>query len=229
MRLILVRHGSTEWNESGRRQGHQDVPLSELGRWQVQALSARLMSVPIDAVYSSDLSRATETARVIIGERDLAIQVDQRLREVCFGRWEGLNHEEIEAQFPREWQRWLESPVEARPPEGESFSDLAIRVWRAIGDLVGDGLRTGALNAVPREWPLTAVVADPRSVLVVTHGAAIAVLLTQLLGQELSRYWQYSIRPASLTILDLYPLGAIAAVIGDTGHVEAGTRFAAPV
>ena len=98
--IVLVRHGETDWNFERRVQGHTDRPLNETGRAQARALAAELADEEFDAVYSSDLARAYETARILAEARDLDVTVVPDLRERDFGTWEGLTDTEIEQRFP---------------------------------------------------------------------------------------------------------------------------------
>lgn len=88
--LLLVRHGETDWNAEGRLQGHTDTPLNDYGRRQAKALADELAGGRIDAVYSSDLARARETAEILGGRLGLPVAVDPELREKNWGSWEGL-------------------------------------------------------------------------------------------------------------------------------------------
>jgi broad specificity phosphatase PhoE len=98
--FVLARHGETDWNREGRWQGHADITLNERGREQARALAERLAKEPIDVIYSSDLSRAHETA-LIIGERKrMAVTTDPGLREIDVGRWSGLTPDEIARCYP---------------------------------------------------------------------------------------------------------------------------------
>jgi probable phosphoglycerate mutase len=92
--LLLVRHGETDWNAEGKRQGHTDRPLNDYGRRQARALAERLAGEPIDAVYASDLARARETAEILGAAFGLDVAVDPDLREKNWGNWEGLTSEE---------------------------------------------------------------------------------------------------------------------------------------
>jgi broad specificity phosphatase PhoE len=98
--LILARHGETDWNRDGIWQGHGDPPLNELGRRQAAELAERLADVEIDALYSSDLRRAYETAEIIARAKSLAITAEPELREIDIGAWSGLTRAEIEERFP---------------------------------------------------------------------------------------------------------------------------------
>jgi probable phosphoglycerate mutase len=98
--IFLARHGETDWNRDGRFQGWADPPLNETGRGQARALAAQLADVPFDAVYSSDLRRAHETALIVAAPHRVPVVVDRGLREIDVGSWSGLTRSEIDARFP---------------------------------------------------------------------------------------------------------------------------------
>ena len=98
--LILARHGETDWNRDGIWQGHGDPPLNDLGRQQAMELAARLADVEIDALYSSDLRRAYETAQIVGAAKGLDITAEPDLREIDIGVWSGLTRAQIEERFP---------------------------------------------------------------------------------------------------------------------------------
>jgi probable phosphoglycerate mutase len=98
--LILARHGETDWNRDGIWQGHGDPPLNDLGRRQATELAEKLADVEIDALYSSDLRRAYETAEIVGGAKGLTITADADLREMDVGSWSGLTTDEIQERFP---------------------------------------------------------------------------------------------------------------------------------
>lgn len=97
-----MRHGETDWNLNRRLQGHADRPLNNTGREQARALAVELTDEPLDAVYSSDLSRAHETARIVAETHGLDVTELRELRERHFGTWEGLSDDEIHERFPEE-------------------------------------------------------------------------------------------------------------------------------
>jgi broad specificity phosphatase PhoE len=98
--ILLARHGETDWNRDGRFQGHADPPLNRQGREQAQILARRLADVPFDAVYSSDLLRAHETALIVAEPHGVPVVTDPGLREIDVGSWSGLTRAEIEERFP---------------------------------------------------------------------------------------------------------------------------------
>jgi broad specificity phosphatase PhoE len=150
--LLLVRHGETDWNREHRVQGHTDVPLNARGRAQADALAGRLADVPLVAVYSSDLSRAYETAVAVVRDRALEVTVDARLREKNFGSWEGLTDLEIAERFP--------DAVRGGWGDGETTDDVSARVVEIIE----------VIRARHGEG----------SVLVVSHGGALRAILAHL-------------------------------------------------
>lgn len=130
--LILVRHGETDWNAQQRWQGHSDTALNDAGRAQARRLAEGLDRV--DALYSSDLARARETAEILAEAIGLEIRFDERLRERGFGAWEGLTTEEIEASFPDEQRRWR-AGIGAGAHDAESFEVFAARVGSFVDEV----------------------------------------------------------------------------------------------
>ena len=163
MELICVRHGRTAWNAGQRFQGHTDVPLDDEGRAQATALAALLRGERIDAAVSSDLARAHETARIVLGSRHVPLRIDPDWREMRFGDWEGLTWEEIVAANP-ELDPMNATTVRAYTPRGgESFAELKTRVGRAVDRIV---VASG----------------DDGAALVATHAGPLHALLEVLLG-----------------------------------------------
>lgn len=146
-RILLVRHGETDWNSERRWQGQTDRPLNERGREQALRLADELASEPIDAVYSSDLIRAHETARIIAERLGLGVTAVPGLRERRFGSWEGMRDEEVAHHFPG---------VQSAP-DAEEREEMASRVLESIG-------------AIAQTHP-------GQTVLVVAHGGPIRAVL----------------------------------------------------
>jgi broad specificity phosphatase PhoE len=162
--LILVRHGETDWNAQQRWQGHSDTPLNDAGREQARRLAGDLE--PVDALYSSDLARARETAEIIAEVTGVEVRLDHRLRERGFGSWEGLTSDEIESSFPDEQRRWREG-VGAGANDAEPFEAFAARVG-------------SFLDEVGRRHP-------GEDVLVVSHGGTIRVVHALAAGLDYVR------------------------------------------
>jgi phosphoserine phosphatase len=160
--VLLARHGQSDWNAARRWQGHADRPLTEKGREQARALAERLRHVELDAVYSSDLRRAAETAAAVSGD---VIELPE-LREVDVGSWSGLTRAEAEERFPEGVARWREGFPGW--DDGESYEQMTERV-------VGAVLRIALAHEGGR-------------VLVVSHGGPIRALHAAALGLDVHTY-----------------------------------------
>lgn len=169
----LIRHGESAGNAEGRLQGQADFPLTERGVRQAEAVAIRLRGQHFTALYSSDLTRALDTACIIGTAVDLLVETDPRLREIALGSWSGLTGAEIATRHGEEWRQWSHRrDPHHRRGGGESYHDLAERVAPAI---------TGLAQRHPGE-----------QVLVVTHGGTINAYLAHLLGMPLDHVWKLS-------------------------------------
>lgn len=117
--ILIIRHGQTDWNVQKKLQGHSDIPLNENGRKQAEMLSAILRDEHLDAIYSSDLKRAYETAVAIAQTHHLPVVADRMFRERCYGACEGLRSAEIKERFPEEYKAWVAAAPDLFFPDGE--------------------------------------------------------------------------------------------------------------
>jgi probable phosphoglycerate mutase len=154
--MVLWRHGQTRWNVERRFQGQRDIPLDDAGERQAERAARLLAGLRPDAIYSSDLSRATATAAPLARLTGLTVTTDKDLRERYGGAWEGLTDTEIRGRYPAEHAQWS-------PPGGETSAAVAGRAGAALGR-IADGLAPGSL------------------VVVVSHGAALRQAAAHLLG-----------------------------------------------
>jgi broad specificity phosphatase PhoE len=134
-RLLVVRHGRTEWNIAGRIQGSSDIDLDETGRAQVTEAAPELAAYEPVRIISSDLRRAVDTARPIAELTGIEIELDKRLRERAYGPWEGLTQQEIAEQFPEDHRRWR-SQEPLQHPEIETWAELHRRTGDAVRDMI---------------------------------------------------------------------------------------------
>jgi probable phosphoglycerate mutase len=134
-RLVAIRHGETDWNVDTRIQGQIDIGLNANGRWQARRLGRALAEEGFDAVYSSDLGRAMDTAHAVAVEAGLAVQPRSALRERAFGVFEGMTFAEIEQRFPEEALRWRRRDASFGPQGGETLADFYARAVAAVADL----------------------------------------------------------------------------------------------
>jgi broad specificity phosphatase PhoE len=164
--IFLARHGESDWNAERRWQGHADRPLTDRGRAQAAELAARLEEIELEAVYSSDLRRASETAAVVARAHGLYVVELPALREVDVGSWSGLTREEAESRFPEELETWLAGG--RGWSDGETYDEMARRVLAAVAHILAE-------HAGER-------------VLVVSHGGPIRAIHASALGMDVATY-----------------------------------------
>jgi probable phosphoglycerate mutase len=126
-RVIAIRHGETAWNVDTRIQGHLDVPLNDVGRWQARRVAEAVGHEPITAIYASDLLRAYETAHAMAQACGREVVTDMGLRERCFGAFEGFTWREIEERWPDESERWRKRDLDFAPEGGETLHQFYAR------------------------------------------------------------------------------------------------------
>jgi len=200
MKLLLTRHGQTDWNIAGRYQGHSDIPLNQMGQSQAVKIAQRLSQETIHAIYTSDLSRAAHTAQAIADFHQLEIKKDLRWRELSFGDWEGMTYKEMSTHSPDLFSKWMLDSMNISTPNGETLAQLAERA-------------KAALDEIKR-------IHKDQTVLVVSHSGAIQSLLSTVLGVDLNRYWQFKISQASLSELTVYEDSAVLNLFNDTSHLQ---------
>lgn len=133
--LLFIRHGETDWNRRQCFQGQIDVPLNGNGLEQARRLGARLAAEPHDLLFSSDLSRARQTAAPVAAAWALQPVLVPSLREQKFGEWEGLDFATIQQRYAQLWPLWLEQDADFAVPGGESLNQFHARVWAAVKEL----------------------------------------------------------------------------------------------
>jgi broad specificity phosphatase PhoE len=198
IRVFVARHGETDWNREGRWQGQSGPGLNQTGREQAGALAARLAALKLDALYTSDLARASETAAIVAAATGLTAIADLGLREVDVGDWRGLTREQVSHSHPDGYRRWLQG--EAGWSGGETYEQMHERTVAAMAAIVA-----GAPGA---------------RIAVISHGGAVRALAAHAVG--LPRHERLRIdgaRNCSLTTL-LYGADGIRLVgYNDDGHL----------
>lgn len=206
MRLILVRHGETEWNATLRYQGHANIPLNEQGRAQARKAAARLARYSAAAIYTSDIVRAAETAEIIGAMLGLAPKPMRDLREIDVGQWEGLTPEELYRRFPEHMEAFDRDPARTVRLGGESYAQLQERAL-------------AALNTIHAAHP------GDELVLAVSHGGTIRALLCHIIGLDLARFGRLWLDNGSFTELRHGSHGWRLVRLNDAAHIE-GMTFA---
>lgn len=200
-RILAIRHGETAWNVDTRIQGHLDIPLNERGRWQAQRLARSLTARDsLQAIYSSDLSRAHETARAIAEATGAPLATHAGLRERGFGVFEGKTYVEIEQTWPEESERWRKRDPYWAPQGGESLLQTRERILRTLHDLAARH---------PGE-----------QIVLVAHGGVMDQLYRAATGQELQAPRTWQLTNTAVNRLLWTPQGLSLVGWADTTHLD---------
>jgi glucosyl-3-phosphoglycerate phosphatase len=168
-RIVLWRHGRTEWNASGRFQGQTDVDLDEVGRDQAWESARRLAALEPERLVSSDLRRTRDTIAALASITGKQVQLDRRLRETFAGEWQGLTGAEIASRHPDEYKAWRAGDPVLRVGGGETRQEVAERMAAAVRDIA-------------------ARLADDGLAVLTTHGGAARLGIAALIGMPLERF-----------------------------------------
>lgn len=198
--IFLIRHGETRWNRTRRIQGNLGVPLSPQGKKQVHRLALRLAREGVDVLYSSDLPRAMETARIL--EKVLGVRAEPcpLAREQDFGLWQGLGREEVQSKYREVIEAYARDPVGTRVPGGESFAD----VMRRAAEMV---------TTLSYRHP-------GQRVALVSHSGTIKAVLCTMLGLDPALRGKLEVANASLTVASWRQGQWRLELFNDTCHLE---------
>jgi len=180
--IYIARHGETDANKDMKFQGHTDNPLNAKGLAQAKELASLVQNLPLAKIYTSDLTRAIETATPIAKNHNLKIVARPDFKEICFGKWEGLTFKEIKSQWPSSIEMFLQKPGEAHIENGESFHEVQKRAWNAFEEMVAEQK-------------------EDTSIMLVAHGGIVRVLLCTALGLDLNKIWAFYVDNASLSCI----------------------------
>ncbi len=205
MKLILVRHAESTWNKSNRVQGIKNPKLSNKGRRQSQLLAEKFNGMKFDAVYSSPLKRAYDTAKILVKNMSYKtyktyISTVEDLQEIKLGVWEGMTINQVRQKYKELYAQWYQKPVEVKIPGAETVLEFRDRVVNVL-----DGIRAKHPD---------------QEVLVVTHGGVITLYLAHLLEMDLNRLWSISLKNAAVTIISFCENFPCVLVFNDTCHLE---------
>lgn len=199
-KLILIRHGRTLWNSSGKFQGQSDIELSQEGISQAEKLAENFPVTHIDRVYSSNLKRAYITGEIIAKKFNVPIIKDKRLCEVSFGSWEGLTYDEIHEKWPNEIETMFSTPDVLTMPEGESFAQVQKRGVEALLDIV---------NKHPDE-----------TIAITAHGGILRTLLAYALHMPLRYIWTLRQDNTAVNIVTFYGDKINVELLNSTAHLS---------
>lgn len=183
-KLYLLRHGQTDWNKEGRYQGQTDVPLNSVGQEQARVLADQLAPIDVTALYSSDLSRARDTARAVAAKVDCEIQLIPEFREIHQGDWEGMLFPDIKSKYSKELHDRTNDPLNVAPPGGETVGQFKQRVLKGFEKVLGQH-------------------SSGDTVVVVSHGFTIAVARVHFSGLDIRDVWDYVPHNTEITYLEV--------------------------
>ena len=199
MKLILVRHGETEWNGLGRYQGQSDIELNGVGLEQAERLRDRFKDEKIDSVYCSDLKRSIQTAEPIASAHGVRLTRVKELRELDFGEFEGKYFGDIEHRYMALEKSWRAGNLDVSVPGGESLAEMDARTTNFVG-MIREHHVDGA-------------------VLVVAHGGPLKMIVCQLIGLNLRYWWRLHLDIASVSVINLHPDFDVLMLFNDTCHL----------
>jgi broad specificity phosphatase PhoE len=200
LKLILVRHGQTVWNESGRFQGISDIALSAEGRQQALSLAKSLKDISLAEIYTSPLTRARETAGIVSQYQHCEVRVEEGLKELNQGELEGLTAQDLRDKYPAFFEKWTQEPSLIRLPQGESLKDLQDRAWASVGRILKRH--------------------SEGNVMLVAHSFVNRVILCRVLSMSLNDFRCMRQDAGATNILEFTGRGVVLTRLNDTCHLR---------
>ena len=202
--LILARHGETVWNVEKIYRGRTDVNLDKVGIKQAELLGKYLSNWELAAIYSSPLSRATDTANIIARYQKIGVQIAEGLVDFDYGEWQSLPEQEVKRLYPDLLNEWHNNPHKVRMPAGESLEDVRRRAIEVVNDAFSK---------------------YQGSVVLVSHRVVIKVLICSLLGLDNSHFWNIKQDVGGITIFNYVDGRFILTSHNDTSHLKELQKF----
>ncbi len=199
-RIIILRHGRTEWNRVEKFRGRADIGLDRIGMKQAEAAAKRIKEWPISAIYSSPLPRAVATAEIIGTHLELGVQLMPDIIDVDFGEWQGLSTQEVIDRYDGLYSKWIEHPGDMKFPGGESFANVKDRISRAIDILIQQHSK--------------------ESIILVTHKVICQMLVLNLLALNSSHFWQITQDVCAMNLFEVRGGIPSALFLNDTCHLS---------
>lgn len=200
LRIVLVRHGETDWNKINKFQGQSDVGLNEKGIAQAEALASALKEELLKAIFSSPIARAIETAKIINCYHNLTIEQRDGLKEMNIGDFEGLQPRDLVNDHPLFFRKWFEDPASVRMPNGETLKEVQDRAW-AVLEEIEETYTEG-------------------SVLLCSHNFVNLMLLCKILGLEINHFRRLRQSVGALSIIERIRGRYSLVCINDTCHLK---------
>nr|WP_290441225.1 histidine phosphatase family protein [Clostridium algidicarnis] len=199
--IYIARHGETKWNIEGRMQGIKNSDLTQRGIGDARSLGESLKDIDFDCIYSSPLGRALDTAKYIRQDDNTKIILDDSLKELNLGLWEGMTHEEIKEKYPIQYNNFREHPESFESQGGESFLELIKRVEKGLNNIIKDE--------------------NHENILIITHTCVIKAISIIVKGNDVKDFWNLPfINNTSLTILEVINKEIKVLLEADVSHLK---------
>lgn len=202
-RLVVVRHGRTEWNRVERFRGRADIELDEVGIRQAEAAAERISEWQVSAIYTSPLRRALTTAEILAHPFSLEVKLLPGIIDIDYGEWQGLSPEEASAKHGNLYSTWLNSPHQMKFPGGESLTDVRKRAASAVDDLIARH---------PKE-----------TIVLVSHKVVCQILILSLLGLDNAHFWEITQDVCAVNLFEVRGGMPSALFLNDTCHLKSLT------
>lgn len=200
MKLWIIRHCETDFNREKRCQGTIDIPLSEKGLRQAEAVADYMRRFSLDAVYSSPSLRAVQTAQAFAVPLGLPIIKEVGLMELKQGIFEGCTMEDMMRLDPQVLQSWIKNPADTKLPEGENMRELESRTWEVV-----EKIRTTCDSQA--------------CIAMVSHNLAISTIICKILGLDLNMFRKFRISPGGISQVEFTKVGAVVVSLNETSHL----------
>jgi broad specificity phosphatase PhoE len=198
--IYLVRHGQTAWNKEEIFRGRTDIPLDETGLKQAVLVGQYFNGLEIDAIYSSPLSRALQTAQKIAQFHDIKVQPLQGIIDMSFGDWEGRPHQEIRVSDKKTYRQWVETPHLVKFPGGEGLDDVKVRAMAALEEVIRNHAE--------------------KILVLVSHRVICKVLICAILGLDNSHFWQITQDTTAINLIQHKNGRYILSLMNETCHLK---------
>ena len=199
--IYIARHGETRWNVEGRMQGFKDSDLTKRGISDAKSLGESLKDIDFDYIYSSPLGRALDTAKYIAQDDNIKIILDDSLKELNLGIWEGMTHEDAKEKYPIQYKNFREHPELFESQGGESFLELIKRVEDGLNNIIKDE--------------------NHENVLIVTHTCVIKAISVIVKNEDIKNFWNPPfVNNTSLTISEVVDKKIKVLLESDVSHLR---------
>lgn len=197
--IYLCRHGQTGWNREGRFRGLADIPLNEQGRAEVAGMTEALREVRLDAIYSSPLGRAIETAKAINAGRGLEIRIETAFTSIDYGRWTGCTADECRQDDPALFALWEQHPERTRFPDGESLAHVRQRGEQRLRELAAQHAHD--------------------SIVIASHRLILKLLVLAAKGLDNSHFWDIRLDTGAFSVVECIGDDIRLLKTNETGHL----------